>query len=862
MKKIKLLSILCFVTFLAFGKPVSIEKAKTVGVNFLITNSGTSFYKKSISLDLVYVSSSTENTNNSSGLNYFYIFNSSASNGFVVVAADDEVSPVLGYSDHSVFVKENIPANFAKWIENYKEEIRYIISRKITATPDIAQQWRDLISGKEVKILFKKAAVNPLVQTKWDQSPYYNALCPYDYGASERTVTGCVATAMAQIMKFWNYPETGSGFHSYNHSKYGTLSANFGSTTYNWSSMPSRVTSSNSAVATLMYHCGVSVNMNYGIAKNGGSGAYTQDVADALKEYFGYASTVEAKFRDNYSESSWISLLKTELDAGRPIQYAGSGTNGGHSFVCDGYDNSNYFHMNWGWDGNSNGYFKISALNPGSLGTGGGSGGFNSNQKAIIGIKPPSGNVSSDLEISSDVYASASSVSYGSAFTVYTNITNKASTTFYGTYCAALFDEDDKFVDYVDSIVEKDGLPSNYTYVNNLQFKYKGSFTLLPGTYNIYIFYRPQNGNWTQIHTSGSYDESTSIKITNASTIELYSDILLSPSTFAKGQSASATLNLANTGSSTFYGQYQVNLYNLDGSFAETINTYTESSGLPSNYSYSSPYLKFSTSSVKSEPGTYLLALIFKPNSSSSWYLAGSTYKQNPIKITITDPPLSPDMYEVNDTKTNSYNLSLNYSANTSIVKTTGSNCHTGTDYDYYRVNLGAGYKYKIDARLQDGANSNDGKDYNLDAVFSYSTDGVNWSEAYDTELDNYINISGETTVYFLVSPYFTGDMGNYQLDLEIERSPEGSVNNLNELSELVTVYPNPSHNFVNIEFKNVKPVSDFVTLEDITGKVYNIKVVESGKGLSIDIAELSNGIYFLKIETESGLICKKIVKY
>ncbi|NUM31654.1 MAG: thiol protease/hemagglutinin PrtT [Bacteroidetes bacterium] len=861
MKKIYTLLVFTFITIGIFAAPVSIESAKKAGQNFLTTNNYCTFYKKSIALELAYTSFSNEINNNIKQTNYFYIFNTADKSGFVVIAADDDVSPILGYSDNSFFNNEKIPVNFTKWIESYKEEIRYIISKNIKATPEIEMEWYNLKNGIEKKILFKKAAVSPLVQTRWDQSPYYNALCPYDYSEGERTVTGCVATAMAQVMKFWNYPKTGSGFHSYKHSYYGTLSANFGTTTYNWSSMPNRVTSSNTAVATLMYHCGVSVDMDYGLAKYGGSGAYTEDVADALKEYFGYASSVEAKHRSDYTESQWISLLKTELDAGRPIQYAGSGTNGGHSFVCDGYDNSNYFHMNWGWDGNSDGYFKISALNPGSLGTGGGSGGFNSYQKAIIGIKPPSGNVSSDLIISADVYASASSVNYGSTFTVYTNITNKASSTFYGTYSAALFDESNQFVDYVDSLVEKDGLPPNYTYTNELQFKYKGSYTLLPGTYTIYMFYRPQNGNWIQIHSSGSYDESTTIKITNASTIEIYSDMSVSPATLVKGKNADIILNLANVGSSTFYGQYQLNLYNLDGSFAETINTFNENSGLPSKYSYSSPFLKFSKTEITSAPGTYLLALIYKPNSSSSWYLAGSTYKQNPIKVNIAEPPISPDIYEVNNTKSQSYILPITFSGTTSIIKTSGSNCHVGNDYDYYRINLNSGYKYKITPRLQDMLNSNDGKTYSLDAVFSYSTDGINWSDAYDYKLDDYINITGESTVYFLVSPYFTGDIGNYQLDLEIVRSPEGSVKGFDELADLVNVYPNPSNNFVYLSFKNAKPVTEHFTIEDITGKSIQYKFDAAQSQIKIDIADLNKGIYFLKIETDRGIVCKKIFK-
>jgi hypothetical protein len=131
--------------------------------------------------------------------------------------------------------------------------------------------------------------------------------------------------------------------------------------------MPNKVTSSNSAVATLMYHCGVSVDMNYGVGSKGGSGAQTLDVVDALKTYFGYPTSVEGKYRSSYSDAQWKTLLKGELDASRPIQYAGTGSGGGHSFVCDGYDNNDFFHFNWGWSGSSDGYFSINNLNPLSL---------------------------------------------------------------------------------------------------------------------------------------------------------------------------------------------------------------------------------------------------------------------------------------------------------------------------------------------------------------------------------------------------------------------------------------------------------------------------------------------------------------
>jgi hypothetical protein len=269
---------------------------------------------------------------------------------------------------------------------------------------------------------------------------------------------------MAQVMKFWNYPTTGTGFHSYNHSTYGTLSANFGSTTYNWTNMPNQLTSAStstqrSAVATLMYHCGVSVDMNYGVASEGGSSAYVISSASAvthcteyaLKTYFGYKSTLQGIKKANYTNTNWINILKTELNAGRPMVYAGFG-DGGHCFVCDGYDNNNFFHFNWGWGGSYDGYFTLDALNPGSGGIGGGSYSYNDGQQAVIGIEPASGGTtpqSIDLRLYSNLNMSTTQVWFTNAFSLTVDIGNFGSSNFSGQLGAAIFNSEYNFVDFM-----------------------------------------------------------------------------------------------------------------------------------------------------------------------------------------------------------------------------------------------------------------------------------------------------------------------------------------------------------------------------------------------------------------------------
>ena len=351
------------------------------------------------------------------GFANLYIF--AANPGFVVIAADDCVQPILGYSltqspiqPTASFNADDMPDNVRGWLQGYSDEIQAAINSKAKATAETAKQWKDLIDGNS-KAGRATTEVEPLIQTKWNQNKYYNDLCPIAAGGPNgHAFTGCVATAMAQIMKHWNYPSYGIGSHSYTWNEQ-TLSANFGETTYDWNNMadyyeyyyvngtdpysqglpePSEVEIS--AVATLMYHCGVSVDMNYG---GGGSGASSANVATALKSYFNYSPAIEYIRKNgpsiSYTDDQWIAMVKAELNAYRPLLYSGQDPDpegSGHSFVCDGYDNSNNFHFNWGWAGHWDGYFSLSNLNTGanSGDAGAGNGNYTRDQSAIFGIEP------------------------------------------------------------------------------------------------------------------------------------------------------------------------------------------------------------------------------------------------------------------------------------------------------------------------------------------------------------------------------------------------------------------------------------------------------------------------------------------
>ena len=359
---------------------VSPETARKVATTFLKNNGA-----KSIQLT---------DLSKTAGFPNLYIFK--AKPGFVVMSADDRVKPILGYSFTGTFIAEDMPENVRDWLQGYSDDIQYAIDNKVRASAEDLQLWKALEAGKG-DVAKATPVVGPLIQTKWNQNRYYNDSCPVVTN-SDRAYTGCVATAMAQIMKYYEYPKNpnhGIGSHYY---KWGndTLRADFNSANYNWSFMDNYYgyyyddngykhdlntlsSDSISAVATLMYHCGVAVNMSYG---GQSSTANTSDVVKALREYFNYNPNMEYKSRGLDTEytdrdgSEWENKVKKELDNRRPLQYRGRGTSG-HSFVCDGYDSDNNFHFNWGWAGGNDGYYTLSTLL-----------GFTKDQGAIFGIRP------------------------------------------------------------------------------------------------------------------------------------------------------------------------------------------------------------------------------------------------------------------------------------------------------------------------------------------------------------------------------------------------------------------------------------------------------------------------------------------
>jgi len=370
MKKLSLL-LLLFVFAFSFlsAEIVSPEKAIKAAKNHFSIYSNSRNYN---SLELVYTKLIENNP-------VYYVFNAEGTEGFIIVSAEDQVYPILGYSFVGSYTDQPgfEATNFNYWMDNYTNQIVYARDNSLKADEYISNSWENLLEPNPTPKNFDD--VNPLLSTLWDQGTYYNQLCPTAPGGPGGHVwAGCVATAMGQVMKYHDHPEQGTGSHTYNCVGYGTQSANFGTTTYDWASMPNQLFSNNSAVATLLYHLGVSVEMQYSTS---GSGAYSSDARDALVEYFSYSENAQLLPKNSFPIETFTYKIKNELNLNRPVYYSGSGNGGGHAFVCDGYQGDDYFHFNWGWSGYANGYFYLSNLNPGGSQ-------FNQGQAALFYVYP------------------------------------------------------------------------------------------------------------------------------------------------------------------------------------------------------------------------------------------------------------------------------------------------------------------------------------------------------------------------------------------------------------------------------------------------------------------------------------------
>ena len=599
----------------AMANPVDSIMAKQVGRTFLESHGVK---------DIEFV-----NVAKNIGFTNLYIFNGTNNSCFVIVAADDRVQPILGYSEENTFGISNLPANVLFWIMEYENQIVYAITKNSEPSEEITLEWNTLKNG-DVIAPKSTRAVGALITTHWDQSPYYNDLCPTSYFGIWQCPTGCVATAMAQVMKYWNYPANGKGWHSYDCNYYGTQSANFSGTTYAWNYMPNQLTDASSAtqvnaVATLMYHCGVSVNMDYG---RNGSGANPENVSAALKNYFRYDNGIRYVKKNNYTQSNWITLLKTELNAGRPIVYSGGGNSSGHEFVCDGYDNSNYFHFNWGWSGYCDGYYSITNLAPGEGGIGAGNGSYTNNQDAVIGIQP-SQQTGPQLVMRQTLQVN--DADWGYNITGNLQVLNAGNYDFNGQLAVAILNEE--YMALTGQRWYGAMSPDEYA---DADISISGGTPLVPGSYIAVAVYSEDGNDWDIIPNGQNAYSSVYFNVNSFGQLETNSEF--SNTTFVQGETTTINVDVLNVGESTFYGQILLSLTDIeDGSYVQHIQIADITNGLQSNYHYTNG-INF-TGVINVAPGTYLMELAYQNSGETEWYYVGNNNYDNPVFVTVIEPP-------------------------------------------------------------------------------------------------------------------------------------------------------------------------------------------------------------------------------
>ena len=491
-----------------------------------------------------------------------YVFNT-GERGYMILSADDCAVPMLGYSDSDSFDTENIPAQLQGWLDFYASEIQFAAN---------SQSPRKAVNETRPY----RAPIEPLTKSKWNQGAPYNDDCPLDNG--KRSVTGCVATAMAQVMYYHQWPVTGTGTKSYDWEVGdSTLTVDYANTTFDWADMTDTynkesTAAQKAAVAELMYACGVSVNMHY---TSGESGSAPIKIGEAINKYFRYSANCSYPQRYFYSLIDWENLVYDQLEQGLPVLYNGQGSIGGHEFVCDGYSSDGYFHFNWGWSGMSDGYYLLSALDPMEQGIGGNLTGFDYEQGIWINVKPESASDSTET-VSPLIY------SYGNFATTAkgsvelgTEVTFEASKNFmnftYQTQTGELGIE--IVADGDTTYVAHNGTVDIPFYNSRHSFTVTLPSDLTDGTYTVTPAFKSEStGEWTPVLCSLSGVQALTMTIADGKASFVSSDpaaveitSLTQNTPFYFGSKFSVTVDFTNPGTEDYYGELMLALTDANG---------------------------------------------------------------------------------------------------------------------------------------------------------------------------------------------------------------------------------------------------------------------------------------------------------
>ena len=478
-KRLFLLSVMCLaVISSAWAKSINETEARSIAGNFMVSHN-----KAGIDLQLAKKGPSLKVPTSSEQAAY-YVFN--ARRGFVIVAGDDCAPAVLGYSDNGTFDASNVPEALQELLDGYTAQIAAIAK-----------------GAKSVSLRTSSPAISPLVTANWSQNAPYNTMLPM-LPNGKQAVAGCVATAMAQVLYYWKHPvQVTTTLPAYTSQSLGIYMPALEPVDFNWTAMQDTYLSNDTesegaqAAAQLTLYCDQSLKMNF---QYGVSGANASTIPGVLSTYFGFKASGCCEYRENYTTQGWTDMIYNELAEGRPVIYSGSKASSGHAFICDGYDGAGLFHINWGWDGMSNGYYLLNVLNPDAQGTGSANEayGYIYTQYIVCGIEPGEGESEFALTAGSvalnDAVTTRTSSNANFSATVTGRFYNYTSQTISASFGWGFYQDDELLSVLYNSSISS--LPINYFMnVQNETLNFGRNIT--SGTYRIVPIYSELfAGNW------------------------------------------------------------------------------------------------------------------------------------------------------------------------------------------------------------------------------------------------------------------------------------------------------------------------------------------------------------------------------
>jgi len=766
---------------------------------------------------------------------YFYVFNINDDRGFIIISGDDRSDDILGYSLEGSFDINSLPPNFRNWLTYYSDELGNL-------TDDLPEsEDAEIPQG----ITQYASEIAPLLgKMAWGQREPFNNLCPIiPKTENVRSIAGCVATAMAQIMKYYEWPVKGKGVKSYITETHRIrLSVDFSKTTYDWANMTDVYNEQSTqderdAVATLVYHCGVASEMNYSYE----SGTNQLRAAFGLKDNFGYNPYMQLLERRYYTTTEWYNILKEELNASRPILYVGANESRmAHAFVCDGYDRNGLFHFNWGWTGSNDGYFNVSVIKSSNMAT------YNGDQNIIAGIQPANTSMSATQtlifsDVDSLIHIPVQSIERNEGIDFLMNIYHTCVTPFSGEIGIGLYRGDELYsVIYRESIKNMTN-NKNYLVTDTVYFP----DTIEEGSYLMRPVFSIDGTEWQQVRSILLKALNTTVAV-NSTTVsfawtrdypELILNSLKSTSTFyANHSSGKAEATFINNGKDDIYTSltFLIFPYNVP------VEAYLNGEITTRFYQTDLKYLyvpKGESLTIQYNPkitlssGTYNLYVI---ENQSHRYLN----RNSPLRMTIQPEP------QLELTQKISFPDTRPYDGDTLTIMIK----NTGADF--------AGYVFTdvVDAETKQ-------------VIFSLNPAPINIRKSETVKLrpvfiEKSVIPSGSYMLGVSYAPKasdnvivfgFTPEERIYS-DIFTVESPDANTPSTTTFE----VYPNPAtHTLYVRSDAGIKSVSIF----DISGRQAFSSRPEKKDPVAVAIGHFPSGIYILRCETAAGTFTTKFIK-